>query len=431
MRRLSRRDFFLDSVRTSGRVPVQQSSSQPAPGRELVSTGLEPDVSIGQGTSLDSVESILKTALDGLGGIERFVRPGQVVAIKPNATWAYPPHTASSTDPDLLRALVRLVKAAGAKRIIVMDHCSIDPGTSECLRVSGIGEAVDKLGVEKVFPDRYVSPRELFTTIDLPHGKAFTRMGVIKAAAEADVRINLAVAKCHIVTKYTLCLKHMMGFLQYPNALHAQLEQGITDINTPSRIQANLHILEAVRVRMPRGSDRTAGGFETDLTDPRKVARFNQIVAGVDPVLIDSYGCETFFGIRPDELTHLDRAVKDKLGESNLVLAQQAGKLGIFSVGQPVRTPTVFPSPSPTMIVNTAAWVGSPATVTPLPTGTPSPPGKGLQVKPDASPDCRPETLSFTQVWRDWLLPAAVVVAGLNWVLRRKLKGGGEERGDG
>jgi len=36
---------------------------------------------------------MLKTALEGLGGLQRFIKPGQVVAIKPNATWAFRPHT--------------------------------------------------------------------------------------------------------------------------------------------------------------------------------------------------------------------------------------------------------------------------------------------------------------------------------------------------
>jgi uncharacterized protein (DUF362 family) len=106
-----------------------------------------PTVSVAKGTNADSATAILKTALDGIGGIERFVKPGMTVAIKPNATWAYPPFTASSTDPDLLCALILMVREAGAKRVIVMDHCSIDPGTAECLRENGIGEVLDKLKV--------------------------------------------------------------------------------------------------------------------------------------------------------------------------------------------------------------------------------------------------------------------------------------------
>jgi len=81
-----------------------------------------------------------------------FVKPGQTVAIKPNATWAYPPKTASSTDPDFLAAVIQTVQAAGAGRIIVMDHCSIEPGADEALRINGIGQLVKNLEIEHVFP---------------------------------------------------------------------------------------------------------------------------------------------------------------------------------------------------------------------------------------------------------------------------------------
>jgi uncharacterized protein (DUF362 family) len=295
-----------------------------------------PTVAVAKGTDMDSAEMILKTALDSLGGIGRFVQPGQIVAIKPNASWAYPPGTASSTDPDVLRALILMVKNAGAQRIIVMDHCAIDPGTVECLQVSGIGPVVDELGVEKVFPDRYASPQELFTAIDLPKAKAFQQLGVIKAAAEADVRINMAVAKSHIVTKVTMCLKHMMGFLQWPGALHAQLDQGIADINSPSLIQAQLHILEAIRVRLPYGGRLQAGGKETEITHPNKIKRLNEIAAGIDPVLMDTFGCSNYLSFKPKELAHLNRAFEMGLGEMDIDLAKREGRLRLVAVGKDI-----------------------------------------------------------------------------------------------
>jgi uncharacterized protein (DUF362 family) len=293
---------------------------------------LLPTVAASKGTDLDSAGTILKSALDALGGIGRFVRPGQIVAIKPNASWAYPPGTASSTDPAVLRALILMVREAGAQRILVMDHCALDPGTVECLKVSGIGAVIDELGVEKVFPDRYVSPRTLFTRIDLSKAKAFQKLGVIKAAVEADVRINMAVAKSHLATKVTMCLKHMMGFLQWPYALHSQLDQGIADLNSPSPIQAQLHILEAIRVRLPGWGRRQAGGKETEITHPGKIKRLNEIVAGTDPVLMDAFGCLNYFSLAPKHLAHLNRAFEMGLGEMDIEGAKREGRLRVSSV---------------------------------------------------------------------------------------------------
>ncbi len=293
MDRITRRRFLKDAALAAAALPAGLSQGF-SPSRTAAAIG--PDVSVARGTNDDTPEAMLRTALAGLGGIERFVKPGQVVAIKPNATWAFRPHTSSATDPEILKALIQIVKAAGAKRIIVMDHCSIDPGTAEAIRVNGIGKVVEEMGVEKVFPDRFNAAQSVYTKIDIPAGKDFPRLGVIKAATEVDVRINLALAKSHNVTKMSMCMKHMMGFLEVPQNLHTSIEQGIADINQPSPVQAQLHILEAIRVRWPYpNGQRVCAGPETDLTYPNVIKRMNTVVAGVDPVLVDAYGCINFF----------------------------------------------------------------------------------------------------------------------------------------
>ncbi|MBM3295213.1 MAG: DUF362 domain-containing protein, partial [Candidatus Aminicenantes bacterium] len=266
------------------------------------------------------------------GGIGRFVRPGQVVAIKPNATWAYPPGTASSTDPELLRAMILMVREAGAGRIVVLDHCTLDPGAEACLRVSGLGPVLDQLAVETVFPDRNLAPKEVYLTVSFPEGRAFKRLGVIRAAAAADVRINMAVAKTHLVTRCTMCLKHMMGFLAAPAGLHADLDRGIADLNTASPIQAQLHILEAIRVRLPVGR-KQAGGNETEFSHPQKIKRRNEIVAGTDPVLVDSYGAAAYFAFKPQELPFITRAFDAGLGRMDAALAAREGRLRTFALG--------------------------------------------------------------------------------------------------
>lgn len=384
-----------------------------------------PSAVVARGTNADSPGAILKTALDGLGGIGRFVKPGQTVCIKPNATWAYPPGTASSTDPDLLRTLIQMVRDAGAKRIIVVDRCTLWT-TAESLQVSGIGKVVDEMGVEKIFPDGYLAPANLCVNVEFPKGKAFQKLGVFKAAVEADVRINLAVAKSHLVTKYTMCLKHMMGFMQIPSALHAQLEQGIADLNTESPIRAHLHILEAIRVRL----SGQAGNSDNEITNPNRVKRLNQVVAGTDPVLIDAYGLLNYFGRKPKELLHVFLAGEAGLGELDVEKAIATGRLISFGVGQPTATPTRTATPSPTATLPaTPTPIGPTATptpvptATPLPTNTPIPPGaferhskleamRGMSGGP---------VVNLGPSLNNTLIPAAAVVLGAGAAMRWRL----------
>jgi uncharacterized protein (DUF362 family) len=444
MHKVSRRLFLSGAAAAAVSAELAANLAWPAKGVQAAPAAAWPTVCVAQGSNQDSADAILKTALDGLGGLGRFIRPGQTVAIKCNATWDYAPGTASSTDPELLRALVLMVRALGAKRVIVMDHCSIDPGTEECLRVSGIGKVLDELGVEQVFPDRYQAPKKVYTDVALPHGRAFQKIGVIKAAVDADVRINMAVAKSHLVTKLTMVLKHMMGFMEFPGSLHAQLEQGIADICTASAVQAQLHLLEAIRVRLPVGQRAQAGGIETDLTDPKRVQRVNQIVVGTDPVLMDAYGCLAYFSRKPEELAHVKVAYEAGLGEIDVEAARAAGRLAVIQVGQATPTPTVTFSPTATPLLTPTATATPAATAqptptatgpaptnTPLPTATPEATDAPLPAGIAATPSQSTEVvLNPNGVLNGALLPAAAIIAGVGLVLRRRQRPGEEGSGE-
>ncbi len=82
-----------------------------------------------------------KAALAALGGIERFVRRGNDVTIKPNICVDYhPPEYAVTTNPTVVATLVALCLGAGARRVRVMDTPL--GGTAEsAYAVSGIGAA--------------------------------------------------------------------------------------------------------------------------------------------------------------------------------------------------------------------------------------------------------------------------------------------------
>ncbi len=293
----------------------------------------------------------------------------------------------------------------------------------------------------------------MFTQIEFPKAKIadFRKRGVLKAALDADVRINMGVAKSHLVTRLTMCLKHMMGWLEYPSALHAQLEQGLADLSSESQIQCQLHILEAIRVRLPVGNARQAGGYETEITNPRRIKRMNEIVVGTDPVLIDAYGCINYFSYKPEELLHVKLAAQMGLGEMDVPKATNEGRLRIYKVGEAITTPTATSTPTPA--ATPAAAVNSPTptatsvpgtptptttptaapTNTPLPTSTP-----GIVEPTPALPAVAGErggqvTLNPNPFLSGALVPVAAIAAGAGVVIRRRLvrdTAAGEEEGE-
>jgi len=385
-----------------------------------------PNVVVVTGDNSTTAEEYLRTALEALGGISRFVKPGQSVAIKVNVTWDAPPNTASNTDPELLRAMIKMVRQAGASRIIVTDHViGSDTVASVTVPLSGIGKVLEETGVERAIMSGTDEPDDKYTVINAPKAKIIDgkQFSVIKAAVQADVRINMAVAKSHIVTPVTLTLKHLMGLMRYPGYLHgAGLDQGIADINTAEAIHCNLHVLEAIRVRLTGAAWGWGNESQPDPRDPtgkKIVKRFNQLVAGIDPVLIDAYATNTYFrGYKPEAkgILHILRAYQAGLGEIDPQKALDDGRLQLFRAGQAIVRATPTPTTAP------LAMAQPQATPTPLmapaipaaPTFAPQPVATG----PIASEKA---VLNFVPVLSGALVPVVAIVAALGIVVRRRI----------
>ena len=62
---------------------------------------------------LDRVVACLEQMLNEMGGIEKIVKPGMRVAIKPNLLMAKRPEEAATTHPAVIHAVIQLVQKAG------------------------------------------------------------------------------------------------------------------------------------------------------------------------------------------------------------------------------------------------------------------------------------------------------------------------------
>src|SRR5512140_3765092 len=101
----------------------------------------------------EEARRLTQEAINGLGGMGRFISRGDVVWIKPNIGWNRRPEQAATTNPDVVATLVSLCKQAGAKRVIVSDN-SCNPAVA-CFARSGIQQAAQNAGADcSVFDDR-------------------------------------------------------------------------------------------------------------------------------------------------------------------------------------------------------------------------------------------------------------------------------------
>jgi uncharacterized protein (DUF362 family) len=227
-----------------------------------------PVVAVARGTK----SGLVKGSLDLLGGMGKFVKPGDKVCIKPNFSFAANSECGATTSAEITRQVVQLCLDAGAARVVVFDHTIQDAAL--CIEQSGVQAAVvDK---EKVSLLTLTKERQ-FADVPIPGGKELKSAKVAKVVLESDKFINLPTAKSHSATGVSLGMKGLMGLIWDRGALHQMnLHQAIADL--ASVVKPDLTIVDATRALTSGGP----GG-------PGKTVALGMVIAGIDPVAVDSY----------------------------------------------------------------------------------------------------------------------------------------------
>ncbi len=216
-----------------------------------------------------------KKALEAIGGISRFVKKGKRVVLKPNMSFARTPDFSATTHPLVVATVAQACVDAGAQQVLVLDHTL--QRAELCLERAGIRDACKNIPGVHVLA---LQERKFFRETKVPQGKVLDRVEVVKEILEKDVvLINIPVAKSHSATGVSLGLKGLMGTIWDRESFHSQynINQAIADLATV--IKPQLTILDATRAL-------TSGGP----SGPGEVKKPNLIIAGVDPVAVDSYG---------------------------------------------------------------------------------------------------------------------------------------------
>lgn len=249
-----------------------------------------------------SAEAITRQAVNALGGIGRFVKAGDDVIIKPNICNAYHgPEYASTTNPEVVAALVKMCLEAGARRVRVMDFPFA--GTPQkAYEISGIGPAVQAAGGQME-----VMSKANYRQVDIPAGQTIKRWSIYGDALDADVLINVPIAKDHGSTRLTLGMKNLMGLVLDRGGFHARgLHQCIVDLNTV--VRPHLTVVDATRILVANGP---TGGSLDD------VRVMNTVIASPDIVAADAYAT-TLFGLTPADVAYITIGAERGLGTADL-----------------------------------------------------------------------------------------------------------------
>jgi len=240
----------------------------------------------------------VRRAVAAVGGMERFVKKGERVVVKPNIGWNRLPEQAANTNPEVVAEVVRLVAAAGAGKVWVTD---VSVNTAEqCFTRSGIEKAAKAAGAIVVRPD---APN--FREVDVS-GKLLKTGDVLFPFVDADRVINVPLVKQHGLSGATMAMKNWYGVLGGQRVkLHQNIHLSIVDL--AAMVKPTLTILDATRILLANGP---TGGSLAD------VKQMDTIAVGTDEVALDAFGA-TLLGLVPGDLGFIIEGMKAGLGTSD------------------------------------------------------------------------------------------------------------------
>lgn len=263
------------------------------------------------------VDRAVREAVAFLGGIERYVKPGDRVLLKFNLLVGAPPEKAITTHPALIRALIGQVRSAGG--VPEVGDCSGFEGPPNArryyaaCRLSGIKQLCEEEGVDLV----HLSAESV--EIENPAGRAFKRFTLARKVVDADVVINLPKLKTHGLTLFTGAIKNNFGCLP---GLHKP-EMHLRAQGTDAFAQMLVDLLVAVRPALTVMD--AVVGMEGNGPRNGRPKEVGAVLASVDPVALDVVACYVV-GIDPLMVPATRLAREQGVGAGNLAQIQVLGE---------------------------------------------------------------------------------------------------------
>ncbi|GAB4319620.1 MAG: DUF362 domain-containing protein [Bacteroidales bacterium] len=240
-------------------------------------------------------------AMEALGGMSAFVKPGYKVVIKPNIGWDVAPERAANTHPGLIRHIVSRCFGAGASKVYVFDNTCDE--WRKCYQNSGIEPSAKEAGAT-VVP---ANAESYYLPVEIPAGKRLKSAKVHKVILESDMVINVPVLKHHSSADLSIAMKNLMGIVWDRTYWHRNdLHQCIADFTT-WRVP-ELNVVDAYRVMMQNGPR----GVSVE-----DVATFKSMIVSTDIVAADTAAAR-LFGAEPGEIDYIRYAAEAGTGTNRL-----------------------------------------------------------------------------------------------------------------
>jgi len=254
-------------------------------------------VSIAKGTD---PEKMVREAVDHLGGIRSFIGAGSTVVVKPNAGHEGAPDSSINTSPEVVKAVIKEVRRASPKKIILAESSAIGCDTMTCLDVSGIKKAAEEAGVDEILDIK--ADKDLIKKQVENPTSAIKEVELPRFLLEADHLINVPIFKSHVSMVFSCALKNLKGVVQdmHHFVMHTtNLAAAMMDLG--EIVRPDLTIADLIR---------PMEGFGPHSGMP---AEMDVILASQDMVALDATACR-LVGLDLEKVEYFEAAREKGLG---------------------------------------------------------------------------------------------------------------------
>ena len=282
----------------------------------------------------DDVARQVREAVNLLGGMERFVKPGDRVLVKPNMTGPASYEKGVTTNPAVVEALARMALEAGAGAVDIGDGTgSVHIGSLKVLELCGMAEAAGRLGCGLVDLNKGECVK-----IPVEGGLILDHVLVNRNFLEYNAVINVPVLKTHFITEVSLGMKNMKGCIPpvEKRRFHdVGVNKAVADLNK---------VVRTVLTVM----DGTVAGEGLGPKEGRPVG-FKTVLAGANVLAVDMTAAAVM-GFVPEEIEHIRMAAEHGLGPASRTPASPTRWVTPTSRKSPLPAPssnTPPPGPGP------------------------------------------------------------------------------------
>lgn len=251
-------------------------------------------------------------AVELLGGMDRFVKPGNRVGILVNSDFR---DRGAYVDPEVVIATLKMAYDAGAADIVFLQPINPEYWTRTPLEPEYRDLIARTREIsENQFPA--VFSEEVFVKVPVVEGAVSAKdLELVKELFEVDVFINIPIAKHHATTILTNSMKNLMGLNTRASNVKFHLDG--PSRNDPEFLAQCIADLYLVRRPDLIISDVTYCVVTNGPNGPGEIVSPLKVVTGTDPVAVDTY-CALQIGFLPEDVLTIQKGFEIGLGEKDL-----------------------------------------------------------------------------------------------------------------